>query len=700
MTVQEVVEKVRSERKTPGRFPARIIFVRDFSDYSLLVDELEKECDVTINLACYVRGDRFPRFRDLQRDLEGHANKTVLVLSVGEYLRLCSKRERVWETSVFPGFWRTMQAEHLTTKYILPLFGGRELLETVMPVVDERQRDFLWEVRSETGISGYLLKVFSPDFAGSVQADASSLEEWLSRWDTLYANSCRREFVLISSLVKYTDSSVGTVNVKVVDEPFRYVVSLVTDGRDLCSEWGPPDFWADVAGHVRQGLRLAETIKVLLNVGEMFDPVTLLAVFAQLSPTSKRLLWIWYRLYPDNSYYSVAIRSAEHPEDIPVRIRDAVFDYAVVEQPTLEERARALRVLNINYGCEYFSRLDKVLPVWERFSYLTYRTLEEQAYAIKTVSELLRNDADVSEIAEYLRGHYPDLAGYLFPAEEEDSAIRSYFIWYRVNKVLNRPPEAWPNRIDFEDIDSRHKILVRHGDKFAFWIDGLGAEWLPLLARKLQRLPEGKSVKTEVGRALLPTETSFNRKWKETDQKWDRLDEVSHNGLPDDKDYFLCIARQLQIMDEIVNQAAELLKLHGQIVITGDHGSSRLAALMFHVADNFPIEPPPGSKVRAYGRYCELTDSSFLSVPENMQRVDCDNQTYLVMKTYEHFKYSGNAAGGNTDEKAVAGEIHGGMTPEEYLVPVILVTSRLGRGHLQAKKNTLTRPAVVNNMGI
>ena len=142
MTVKEVIEKVRTERKTPGRFPARIIFVRDFSDYSLLVDELEKECDVTINLACYVRGDRFPRFRDLQRDLEGHANKTVLVVSVGEYLRLCSKRERVWETSVFPGFWRTMQAEHLTTKYILPLFGGRELLETVIPVVDERQRDF------------------------------------------------------------------------------------------------------------------------------------------------------------------------------------------------------------------------------------------------------------------------------------------------------------------------------------------------------------------------------------------------------------------------------------------------------------------------------------------------------------------------------------------------------------------------------
>jgi hypothetical protein len=59
-----------------------------------------------------------------------------------------------------------------------------------------------------------------------------------------------------------------------------------------------------------------------------------------------------------------------------------------------------------------------------------------------------------------------------------------------------------------------------------------------------------------------------------------------------------------------------------------------------------------------------------------MERTEIDGKHYIVMKTHEHFKQSGNAAGGNTDEKAVAGEIHGGMTPEEYLVPVIVVTRK------------------------
>ena len=60
-----------------------------------------------------------------------------------------------------------------------------------------------------------------------------------------------------------------------------------------------------------------------------------------------------------------------------------------------------------------------------------------------------------------------------------------------------------------------------------------------------------------------------------------------------------------------------------------------------------------------------------------MKRVELDGKSFIVMKTYEHFKQSGNAAGGNTDENAVAGEVHGGMTPEEHLVPVIVVSRKV-----------------------
>ena len=50
---------------------------------------------------------------------------------------------------------------------------------------------------------------------------------------------------------------------------------------------------------------------------------------------------------------------------------------------------------------------------------------------------------------------------------------------------------------------------------------------------------------------------------------------------------------------------------------------------------------------------------------------------FMVMTTHEHYAISGNAAGGNDDGNVIAGEIHGGMTPEEYLVPVVVLKRRV-----------------------
>lgn len=42
------------------------------------------------------------------------------------------------------------------------------------------------------------------------------------------------------------------------------------------------------------------------------------------------------------------------------------------------------------------------------------------------------------------------------------------------------------------------------------------------------------------------------------------------------------------------------------------------------------------------------------------------------MNDYNQFSVSGNVAGGNSDEQDVIGETHGGNTPEERLVPVVI----------------------------
>lgn len=678
MDINEIVVKISNERQTPGRFPSRLIFVRNFDDYLALVGELKSVCDVVIDLAQFTKGDILPRFKDLKSEMAKHAGKQVLLLSFGEYLRICVKRERDKMTSSFPGIWEQQQAENSKTKYIIPIFGGREVFDSIVPIQDERQQRFIWEVNESSTESEYSVDIYSPDFADSITADVENLQEWFEKWVSLFANKNRNNFSLCTKLYRYAEPAYGGIRISIIDEPFAYVASHVTDGEKLKKADGNEEFWKYVAQNIKQGVNFADNIKFLLNIGHSFDPIGVLARFNNLSEAEQNLLLMWYKLYPSDDYYDFAISKAPIASEIPVILRDAIFELPKLTDAYIQQRTAALRVLDVSYSEEYFAKLDKFASPEARLMMLTYRTLEERSYAIKTVSGLLRNGADVISVTELVKKDYPDLAEYLNPSSPTQDNVTRYFNWYRRSKLINRPDTDVPCVIDFDSLDSRNKIMQQNGtnDSMPFWVDGLGAEWIPVLINKLEAINVGVFIKAEVTKALLPTETEYNHKWEKDDTKWDRLDKLSHHGMPDDKDYFLCIARQLEIMNDVVEHVAELLTTVNRVIITGDHGSSRLAALLFHNAENFAIEPPKNSTVRSFGRFVELNDDAYVSVTPSMERIELDGKRFIVMKTYEHFKQSGNAAGGNTDDNAVAGEVHGGMTPEEYLVPVIVVSRK------------------------
>ena len=144
--------------------------------------------------------------------------------------------------------------------------------------------------------------------------------------------------------------------------------------------------------------------------------------------------------------------------------------------------------------------------------------------------------------------------------------------------------------------------------------------------------------------------------------------------MPDDKSYYSCIVHQLSVFSDAAKRVEELLENHEYVVVTGDHGSSRFAALAFHERNVIPITAPLKSTVRSFGRFCELSDNSedIIALP-NTVSVTSNRKRYLVMDNYQHFSVRGNAAGRNTDEHDVVGEIHGGNTVEERLVSVIVV---------------------------
>lgn len=682
MTIAEVKEKLSQERGFGSRFPARIIFTESLNAYSLLESQLKGVCDITINVADFCRApDTIPQFDQIKAKMNEYEGKLVLLLSAGEYLRLCIKRELNVERRQFMSFWETQQSEASRTRIIMPMFSCHDIFDRVVGSVDERQQDYIWTLETVPTEESYTISVYSPKFKNAINPDADNLTGWLRNWQTLLRRNMPCTIVTLQE--SNVETSYGTVNIKPINSPFRYLSEFLINGDVLVERWETNDFWSRMVTYASKfydKTTFDQVVIFALNIKD-FEFVSVAARWKTLSEFQKELVWLWYRVYPTGDYYSYACRKATKAADIPDRIRDEILLVSSRSAQWIEQRMAAMKALDFSsFDDAYFALMDK-LPVAEtKLQLLTYQTHEEKTYAVKVISGLLRNGAEPDAVADMIANDYPALATYMKESTGCDEAVDEYMLWYRKNKLINRYPGEYPVNMTFDRFDARYKLIhqMKGKDCVAFWIDGFGVEYTPLFLRELKDrgiIPDSVRIAT----ALLPTETDYNHQWDDNNPltvKWNRLDSCSHKGMPDDNSYYSCIVYQLAVFSEAAKKVEALLEEHDYVVITGDHGSSRFAALAFHDPSVVPVTAPNKSTIRSFGRFCELDEKSvdMLPLPETSKiTAKIGGGTFLVMNNYQHFSVSGNVAGGNTDEHDVVGETHGGNTTEERLVSVIVV---------------------------
>ena len=681
MTIAEIKQKLSEERTFGNRYPARIIFTESLEAYASLESQLKGICDVTINVADFCKApDTVPQFEQIKKKLQTYPDKQVLLLSVGEYLRLCAKRELNSESRQFRAFWESQQSEASRTRVIIPVFSCRDIFDRIIGSVDERQEPFVWTLDAPPSDVSYKVSVYSPKFKDSIQPDAENLTSWFQEWPTILREdpSCS----IVTLQYRNVETSYGTVNIKPIDSPYRYLMDILVDGEALTEKWQSDDFWGRMVTFASryEGGKMTFGTLVLdaLNANE-FDFVSIAARWKTLSDFQKALVWMWYRAYPTDEYYCYACKQAQAADEIPARLRDEILLINNRSEKWLQERMAAVRAIGFtSFDDGYFALLDKIPLPETRLQLLTYQTHEEKTYAVKVISGMLRGGAEPDAIGELIVDDYPAMAAYLRDKTNCDTDVDDYMAWYRKNKIINRYPGEYGLEISFDHFDTRTMLMhkMATADCAYFWIDGFGTEYAPLFIYELKArgiIPD--SVK--IGTAILPTETDFNHKWDEHDPntvKWDRLDSLSHKGLPDDKSYYSCIVHQLSVFAEAAKEVEDLLESHEYVVVTGDHGSSRFAALAFHDNSVVKITAPKKATVHSFGRFCELDsqadDPIFL---DGTYKTNVDGTNYLVMNGYQNFSVSGNVAGGNTDDRDVVGETHGGNTVEERLVTVTII---------------------------
>ncbi|HPH12019.1 MAG TPA: BREX-4 system phosphatase PglZ, partial [Thermotogota bacterium] len=277
------------------------------------------------------------------------------------------------------------------------------------------------------------------------------------------------------------------------------------------------------------------------------------------------------------------------------------------------------------------------------------------------------------EVILILRKVYPALANYLqFNREYEVADFTDihtdYFEKYRWYKATNNLPEEFLETVksiareqgtSVYALEARNSVVNQEYDQesFILFVDGMGAEYIDYLAYVLDNIPKDKyTIKYRVGYCNLPSTTENNKDFLQGKDVFEEiiiLDELKHgrNQYPDS------IIQEMGILDSLREKIENALD-NGKrkIILTSDHGTSRLAVLIRKTDFDRKL-PAQGHSIYKHGRYCEGIDFG-VDLPT---AIVCDNK--LIFADYSRFEQKGTPID----------EIHGGASMEEWLVPVITI---------------------------
>lgn len=688
MTIQEVVAILQKERHyaVPSRFPCRAIMVKNISQYCELLSELEKISDIrTIQTAeLFNNADVMPKYEHLKD--QKYKDKWLILTGVSEYLRLFAKSEV--NDRRFASLWTYQAAATNCGRIIIPLWGCEaQWFDKALNLDgDERQKDFYYDCCDNNAEEQSMnLLVLSGEFdkyikrLECVHGDLKiGLQEWFEYWQD--PNPDKTDFVLLTKRFRSVNTTNGNISVHVISDTMAFIKENMEGAEVLSKDSCSGEMQSALFEYALNGVNLDFALLNILNMST-FSGIDIMGKWKTMSESKKRFVKMWYKLHPDNTYLCHCFGKSTDTSLIPPTVLHEIFNVRAERPEWVKEYRELIQVMSVKPDSQFFHELDAI-PVYEtRLEFMTGTDREERIYLLHMVGKWMREDLQQVLSCQKLKDIYPELYYYLRDdGVSGNDEIRSYMSRYKSYKLENTLPadeETYFNGIQTDSYEMRYTILSENidADTEMLWIDALGVEWLPLLYWTLSRNCDATVSQVAIGQANLPTETEFNDQWKVMNVpyvKLDKLDKLAHKGVTDEPDYYACIEDQLAFASGIYEKASELLKQHHRIIITGDHGTSRLAARFFHNRDG--IDVPTNIKVYSHGRYCDAQRQGSPSFPNVRIANAPDGNKYAVFQNYDHFKQSGFAAGAD-DENAVYGEVHGGSTPEEMLVPIIVLDS-------------------------
>ncbi len=268
---------------------------------------------------------------------------------------------------------------------------------------------------------------------------------------------------------------------------------------------------------------------------------------------------------------------------------------------------------------------------------------------------------------------FPELAAYCDTKQGVciSENLDLYFNEYRQLKQRNTISEEFyykaRNSKIPDELERRDSLLNSYredGNAFLLIVDALGAEYIPMIVNLARQRKLGiKDYCYAV--PLLPTSTQFNKIDFPVERvlKLQGLDQIIHNGIhphgEPSSDEENLTGELEYIAKEVMKEIDTKLKFFERVILTSDHGASRLAVLAYKQGLAKKIQEPPQSTVEDW-RYARKNSAQ--SVIHSEEIKEDGRGEYVVVLGYDRFSHQGGAKF----------ELHGGATLEEQLVPFII----------------------------
>ena len=680
---------------TRNRYPIRFVLFENFADFNEFITyRPEGVYTFSIDdLTTDEHPDLFPTSTELSRSVAAYVSR----LPANDYVifpfsELC----RFYDESEFSALVRTIkgleppedaQAEH--TRVYIPVVG----MQGKMGRFDKDVQTFIWEYKPLTG-SGVYRVILSP---GSTY-DVSGLEEkytvvhdlrgWLKLWNK--GGSVKKSIVCASeSIYRNADHARP-------DNAFTYTVcsnayefltrGLGLDFGDISPTEADMPMWEKLAGQIDVwNFDLRDFVNERFDTHDLKDSDGFVKTWLECETDFDRWLLAMYfkKISGGQGYICEVLKRCANlsTSELFSAIATAVFD-GLASDKYIQLRRQALRIA-ARQGVKITAPAEQ--KVYAKLKAMLCGSPQDKYMVTKLMTDFTDSDRRLvieaygKGVVDYpkLKSIYPDFYYYLgnlgvqLPATS--SWVAAYFDAYRKAKTADDVALVTPllheKNADqsafygwFDDFKTVKTLLHDRTDIDVFyWIDGLGVDWVPFISHIVDehRIENVFLNEVYVARATLPSTTSVNRpKLEELVpdggklEKIGDLDSFAHQYKDSYPQYLI---EEMRIVKAAITDV--LREYNGKkIAFVSDHGMTYMA----QYGRGLNIA---GVESEHEGRVAHKTGGK---AGQDSKYVVLEDGKTLCALTEDSL----------TAKTPVSHGAHGGATPEEVLVPVIIVSNQ------------------------